>query len=99
MPTENAGGLPLRTQLPVYGTALFSNSIPDLVLGYGDFYGPEVNLAARLVNAAEPGQILLTADIAARAEESDAIAVEAFGVLEVAGFDERVEIASLDRPR
>lgn len=29
---EQAGALPLRTQLPVYGTALFSNSIPDLVL-------------------------------------------------------------------
>jgi MFS family permease len=32
MATEQAGRLPLRTQLPVYGTALFSNSIPDLVL-------------------------------------------------------------------
>ena len=32
MATKQAGDLPLRTQLPVYGTALFSNSIPDLVL-------------------------------------------------------------------
>ncbi|MDA0653212.1 MAG: MFS transporter [Proteobacteria bacterium] len=32
MATEQAGGMPLRTQLPVYGTAFFSNSIPDLVL-------------------------------------------------------------------
>ena len=32
MTTEQAGGMPLRTQLPVYGTAFFSNSIPDLVL-------------------------------------------------------------------
>jgi len=32
MAIEQAGGLPLRTQLPVYGTAFFSNSIPDLVL-------------------------------------------------------------------
>ncbi len=32
MATEKASPLPLRTQLPVYGTALFSNSIPDLVL-------------------------------------------------------------------
>jgi len=32
MATEQAGVLPMRTQLPVYGTALFSNSIPDLVL-------------------------------------------------------------------
>lgn len=30
--TGPANPLPLRTQLPVYGTALFSNSIPDLVL-------------------------------------------------------------------
>lgn len=32
MPSDKTGDLPLRTQLPVYGTALFSNSIPDLVL-------------------------------------------------------------------
>ena len=32
MATDQAGSLTPRTQLPVYGTALFSNSIPDLVL-------------------------------------------------------------------
>ena len=32
MASEREDGLPMRTQLPVYGTALFSNSIPDLVL-------------------------------------------------------------------
>ena len=32
MDREQDSVLPLRTQLPVYGTALFSNSIPDLVL-------------------------------------------------------------------
>jgi MFS family permease len=32
MATDQASPLSLRTQLPVYGTALFSNSIPDLVL-------------------------------------------------------------------
>ena len=72
-------------------------AIGDLVLGYGDFYGPEVNLAARLVKAAEPGQILITADIAARAQASDAITVLPFDDIEVAGFDERVSIASIDR--
>ncbi|MBT5048944.1 MAG: MFS transporter [Rhodospirillaceae bacterium] len=32
MATDQATPLPLRTQMPVYGTAFFSNSIPDLVL-------------------------------------------------------------------
>ena len=32
MNSETVGNVPWRTQLPVYGTALFSNSIPDLVL-------------------------------------------------------------------
>lgn len=32
MATEQSGPLPLRVQLPVYGAALFSNSVPDLVL-------------------------------------------------------------------
>lgn len=32
MATDQAGSLTPRTQLPVYGTALFSNSVPDLVL-------------------------------------------------------------------
>lgn len=32
MASEKAGALPFSTQWPVYGTAFFSNSIPDLVL-------------------------------------------------------------------
>ncbi len=32
MTTDQTGALPLRTQLPVYGVALFSNSVPDLVV-------------------------------------------------------------------
>ncbi len=85
------------TENPLLGAVRGGLAMGDLVLGYGDFYGPEVNLAARLVKAAEPGQILITADVAARAELSDVISVDPFDDIEVSGFDEQVAIASIDR--
>ena len=41
----------------------------DVIVRHGDFYGPTVNLAARLVAAAEPGTVLADA-VAARAPGS-----------------------------
>ena len=38
----------------------------DVVVRHGDFYGPTVNLAARLVAAADPGTVLADAVLHAR---------------------------------
>ena len=55
-----------------------AGAIPDVRIGvafgnvmsrFGDIYGPVVNIAARLVAIASPGEVLVTAPIAERAEE------------------------------
>jgi adenylate cyclase len=57
----------------------------------GDYYGSVVNLAARLVDLAEPGQILLSESAAA----GDVDAVEAVGPVEVKGFADPVAVYRL----
>jgi class 3 adenylate cyclase len=59
----------------------------------GDYFGPVVNLAARLTAMAEAGEILLTADVAERL--GDAVATVALGAREVRGFTQQVEVARL----
>ncbi len=68
----------------------------DLVLGYGDFYGADVNLAARLARAADPGQVLVTESLAARAA-SPALEFTVVDDIVAPGFDELVRVAALDR--
>jgi len=71
--------------------------IPDVRIGlahgtvisrYGDYYGPIVNLAARLVDVAPQGGVLLTPDVAARAP---AFALEVQEPVWVKGIDRPVE--------
>ena len=45
----------------------------DLVAQDGDYYGREVNLAARIVAVAEPGQVLATAAVADAISEAPGI--------------------------
>jgi class 3 adenylate cyclase len=64
----------------------------------GDYFGTPVNLAARLVAAATPGQILLSNDLRA---ELDGWPVRPLEPLILRGFDEAVpafELAAGDRP-
>jgi class 3 adenylate cyclase len=56
----------------------------------GDVFGAPVNLAARLVATAQPGEILVDAVAAARA--SDSIALEPRGPRELPGFGDPVEV-------
>ena len=58
----------------------------------GDYYGSVVNLAARLVALAEPGQILLSEAAAAVADPDT---VEAMGPVEVKGFPDPVPVFRL----
>jgi class 3 adenylate cyclase len=59
----------------------------------GDFFGPVVNLAARLVTMAGAGEILVTQDVAERVEA--AVEVETLGPRAVRGFSHEIEIARL----
>jgi len=59
----------------------------------GDFFGPVVNLAARLAAMAEAGEVLVTADVVARLD--GAIATDALGSREVRGFTRAIEVARL----
>ena len=59
----------------------------------GDYYGPVVNLAARLVKHAAPGGVLAPADF--RDIAGDAAAFEDFGTSMLKGFDEPVDVVAV----
>ncbi|HWC44863.1 MAG TPA: adenylate/guanylate cyclase domain-containing protein, partial [Casimicrobiaceae bacterium] len=77
-PKARDAGLQVRAGL-AYG--------PMLALD-GDYYGTPVNLAARLVAAAEPGEILLSDDLQAELPDSSSVATEP---LALRGFAEPVQ--------
>lgn len=58
-----------------------------LTLGYGDFYGPDVNRAARIAKLAEPGQILVTEPVESEVGASKALRFATAGEHELSGFD------------
>jgi len=62
----------------------------------GDYYGPVVNLAARLVDEAVPGEVLI--DLGS-AQQLERVAHEAAGRRVLKGFDEPVAVCSLIAPR
>ncbi len=68
----------------------------DLVRGYGDYYGPIVNTAARAAKLAEPGSVVVTDAVRARAT-SDGLSFEALGHHVLRGFDESVALFRLER--
>lgn len=59
----------------------------------GDFFGPVVNLAARLSAMADAGEILTTGEVAARLDGE--LPTVALGPREVRGFTRSVEVARL----
>ncbi|OBJ47718.1 adenylate/guanylate cyclase domain-containing protein [Mycobacterium sp. 1423905.2] len=81
-PKARAEGLQVRAGLG-YGTVLAIN---------GDYFGNPVNLAARLVAAATPGQILAAAQL--RQELPDRPAT-AYGPMTLKGFDAPVDVFDL----
>ena len=58
-----------------------------LTLGYGDFYGPEVNRAARIAKLAERGQILVTEPVQRAAGKSHVLSFTSSGEHALDGFD------------
>jgi adenylate cyclase len=72
----------------------------DLLTREGDYYGVEVNLAARLADIAVPQEILVSADtkrLAEKDDTDDAFAFEPAGRRALKGFPTPVEVFSLTR--
>ncbi len=72
----------------------------DLLTREGDYYGVEVNLAARLADIAVPQEILVSADTKRLAEKDDdagALVFEPAGRRALKGFAVPVEVFSLSR--
>jgi class 3 adenylate cyclase len=59
----------------------------------GDYFGPVVNLAARLAAMAEPGEVLVTGEVVARLGSD--VATVALGSREVRGFTQAIEVSRL----
>jgi adenylate cyclase len=74
-------------------------AIGDLLTRDGDYYGVEVNLAARLADIAVPQEILVSADTKRLAEKDDVdtLAFEPAGRRALKGFATPVEVFSLSR--
>jgi adenylate cyclase len=60
-----------------------------LVRGYGDYYGPVVNTAARAVKLAAPGEVWVTDEVRRRAEGAP-VAFEPLGTYVLRGFEQDV---------
>ena len=85
-----------RERLPKLRVGL---AVGDVIVRQGDFYGPTVNLAARLVASAEPGTALADARAARPARRACAAGYgfAAAGKFQLPGFDEPVEVFQLLR--
>jgi adenylate cyclase len=71
----------------------------EVVAQDGDYYGREVNLAARVVAAAGPGEILATAGVAYALAASHEITVRAQGERALRGFEHPVALFTVTRAR
>ena len=69
----------------------------DVLIRGGDYYGPTVNLAARMADLAVPGEILVTEEAAAHARATG-LRFEAAGRRTLKGFDAPVRLLSVERP-
>jgi adenylate cyclase len=66
----------------------------EVLFRHGDYYGPVVNLAARLVDAAIPGEALVETSVVEAVKE-DGLAFEPAGRRMLKGFDAPVSVWSL----
>ena len=67
-----------------------------LVRGYGDFYGPVVNTAARAVKLAVPGEVWVTDEVRRRASEAPLV-FDPLGAQTLRGFEHSVELYRVRR--
>ncbi len=72
-------------------------TLGDAVTRRGDYYGPAVNLAARLVNHAVTGEVLVNGELVDAIGDSSEFTFEPAGRRMVRGFAEPVTVFSLER--
>jgi class 3 adenylate cyclase len=63
----------------------------------GDFFGPAVHLAARIVSAAAPSEALVAGEVRTRAEGIGDVAFVSAGPQVLTGFAEPIELHRLGR--
>jgi class 3 adenylate cyclase len=68
-------------------------AVGEVLALQGDYFGPVVNLAARLVTLAGPGEVFVTEDVAQRV--GGAVETDALGPRAIRGFSHEIEIARL----
>ena len=66
----------------------------DVISIHGDFFGPVVNLAARLVDSAVPGEVLVDDEVA----QADDVSSEPAGRRMLKGFDDPIRVHTLLQP-
>lgn len=69
----------------------------DVLVRGGDYYGPTVNLAARMAELAVPAEILVSESVE-EATPAAALRFEPAGRRNLKGFDEPVRLFTVDRP-
>ena len=69
-----------------------------LVRGYADFYGPVVNLAARAVKEAQPGEVLAEVELVGQVQAATSLRVGTPREYALRGFAEPVVLWPIDRP-
>ncbi len=67
----------------------------EVLYRHGDYYGPVVNLAARLVDAAIPGEALVDGSVVEALKDDDDLCFEPAGRRMLKGFDAPVAVWSL----
>ena len=69
----------------------------DVVTQDGDYYGPEVNLAARIVACGAPGQILASGAVADALAAQATLTTRAEGERTVRGFEHPIAVFAVER--
>jgi adenylate cyclase len=69
----------------------------DVLVRYGDCFGPVVNLAARLVALAAPRTVVAPAAIGAEITATRAFAFDPLGAVALRGFPDDVEVGRVNR--
>jgi adenylate cyclase len=85
------GRLAAHPRLPSARGAL---ACGDVLTRDGDYFGPVVNLAARAVKLADPGAVLVSAEVRRAAADYEFAPI---GAQHLRGFDEPVELFRLER--
>ena len=83
---------------PVIPAVRVGLALGDVVARDGDYFGPTVNLAARLVKIAQPGSVVANGEFA-NALKAKAFEVRELGAETLKGFVDRVPVYSVSGPR